>query len=585
MKNRFFQHWSAHQPLGQSWRLLALVGLLVVAAGLRLYQLGELPNGLNRDEASLGYTAYTIQLRGTDERGQAWPLNVKSFGDWKLGGYIYTLVPFVIGFGLQDWVVRLPSALAGIASVYLVYAIVKQLVEEESAGKKTDHFRWQWLPFLTALTLTFSPWHLHVSRVAYESNLALFFLLVGVRYFQLTNPKHPYRALLAAGFFSLTLITYHAYQLFTPLFGLWLIWLYREKVTQIWRQNRLVIAIALVLPLATIGALILNNSSVANTVKFSGLSIFSREHYAPILFEQRQRFPQLLSLLGQGYANTATLFFGQLFANVANISSPTFLFLTGGSHPSHHVPGLGLLHWFELATLIIGGYCFWQERKRWQVLVAGWLLLATLPALITFEATHPIRFLPGIAPLAVISSYGLLQLIKVISGLKHRWVKTGARLGLAGVVLGAYSFAVLTYFVQFPQTSKDTWPWYMEQIVAKVWPIKDQYNLVLMQGESSSPYIYFMYYNQLDPLLVKDQLGYYPEDKEGFEHVQKLSTLYFQTVVWDDLEGHVDKVLFVLRPSEIPGDKLAKPEYKVLDRITDPASKQEFVIFEYVRFR
>jgi hypothetical protein len=167
----------------------------------------------------------------------------------------------------------------------------------------------------------------------------------------------------------------------------------------------------------------------------------------------------------------------------------------------------------------------------------------------------------------------------------NKTFKYGSWLTVSVVIIGAYAFALLTYFFQFPFTAKDSWPWYMEQIVAKVWPIKDQYDLVIMQGESSSPYIYFLYHNQLDPSTLKEHIKYYPEDKEGFEHVQQLSSLYFQTVVWDDLEGHVDKVLFILRPSEIPGDKLAKPEYKVLDRVIDPASKVEFVILEYVRFR
>ena len=67
--------------------LLALIfflGFLV-----RIWQIDKTPPGLNRDEASIGYTAYSLLKTGKDEYGKTWPLSFKSFGDWKLPLYIY----------------------------------------------------------------------------------------------------------------------------------------------------------------------------------------------------------------------------------------------------------------------------------------------------------------------------------------------------------------------------------------------------------------------------------------------------------------------------------------------------------------
>src|SRR3989344_3591978 len=108
-----------------------LVVILVLAAVLRLWQLGEYPIHLTNDEAAIGYNAYSILKTGRDEHGELLPIVFKSFGDWKPGLYIYTTVPSVFLFGLTEFAVRLPSALAGILAVYLVYLLTSKLFNKK----------------------------------------------------------------------------------------------------------------------------------------------------------------------------------------------------------------------------------------------------------------------------------------------------------------------------------------------------------------------------------------------------------------------------------------------------------------------
>lgn len=571
------------------WQHWVLALLLLIAATLRLYKLGAIPTGLNRDEASLGFTAYTLLVNGTDERGVQWPLNIKSFGDWKLGGYVYSLVPVVKALGLSELTVRLPSALAGIATIWLSYLVVVQLLElnRVKAKKKVTNSNVfateKWLPLTTATLLTFSPWHLHVSRVAYESNLALALVMAGIYFFLLGIRKWPWLLLLSSLLISLTLVTYHSYQVFAPLLGLLLLIHFRKHVQKIWRSHSTAIVIAGIIPLLVIGALIFNNSTTANTVKFSGLSIFSKEHYATVLFEQRQRFPAVLAPVALFYTNSTVLIAQQFVTNVLSMLSTNFLFLHGGSHPSHHVPGLGLLHWFEMISVIVGLYWFNRERFSWQMLVFNWLLLAMIPALITFEATHPIRFLAGIIPLAIMSGYGLGKLLLTVyfESKASALIRRGTL--AVGSLLIFYSifYALSTYFVQFPKTGQTTWPWYMKQLVSRVWPIKDQYDKIIFQGESSSPYIYFLFYNQLHPSDLPNRMSYYPETEEGFEHVKQLDNISFETAIWTDFEGRSEKILIVLLTEEIPGDKFTKADYQVIDTIASPDSEVQFTLLEY----
>src|SRR5947208_1214803 len=104
-----------------------LIGVIVLAAILRLFALSDFPVGLNADEASLGYNAYSLLQTGKDEYGTSFPLQFKSFGDYKPGLYVYFAMPFIWLMGLNELAVTLPSAMLGIATVYLVYLLGKKI--------------------------------------------------------------------------------------------------------------------------------------------------------------------------------------------------------------------------------------------------------------------------------------------------------------------------------------------------------------------------------------------------------------------------------------------------------------------------
>ncbi|KKR10908.1 MAG: hypothetical protein UT40_C0043G0001, partial [Candidatus Woesebacteria bacterium GW2011_GWA1_39_21b] len=162
----------------KKYYLLIILGIAIV---LRLWKLGSIPPSLTSDEASLGYNAYSILKTGRDEYGQFLPIIFKSFGDYKPGLYVYSTVPFVAFFGLNEFSVRLPSAIAGVIAVWLLYKIVSSLsVVKDSQSQVTDH---RSLATIAALMLAISPWHIHFSRGAWEVNLALTLTLTGIYFF------------------------------------------------------------------------------------------------------------------------------------------------------------------------------------------------------------------------------------------------------------------------------------------------------------------------------------------------------------------------------------------------------------------
>ncbi|MDE2588914.1 MAG: glycosyltransferase family 39 protein, partial [Patescibacteria group bacterium] len=192
--------------------LIALfIGIFLLGTGLRFYKLGAVPNSMDWDEVSWGYNAYSVLLTGKDEYGQFLPLSFKAFGDYKQPVYVYSeLLPIQL-FGLNAFSVRFPSAFFGTLSIPFVFLLVYELFRKKKYAVPAA--------FLSMLFFAISPWHIQFSRVAFESVLGLFFVLLGVWLFvkgyRLQNKWYIF---VAAVVLAISAYSYHAQKLFTPLF-------------------------------------------------------------------------------------------------------------------------------------------------------------------------------------------------------------------------------------------------------------------------------------------------------------------------------------------------------------------------------
>ena len=102
-------------------RNLIVILLFSVAFLLRIAWLEKYPFGLTADEAAQGWTAYSILKTGKDEWGVRFPLNPKSFGDYKPPLLTYLMIPGMAVFGKRPLSVRLPNAFFGSLAVVTVY--------------------------------------------------------------------------------------------------------------------------------------------------------------------------------------------------------------------------------------------------------------------------------------------------------------------------------------------------------------------------------------------------------------------------------------------------------------------------------
>ena len=338
--------------------------------------------------------------------------------------------------------------------------------------------------------------------------------------------------------------------------------------------------------MATILVLLASNSESVNQIKFRAISVFNQDQYHQELFDRRQMIGGSWSFWRRWYASQPALISSRLITNFFKLWSSEFLFIKGGDHPTHNFSGLGNLHWFEAPLLILGFYLIISHRRPWQRWLMWWLMAASVAPILTTEPNHSIRFSPALVPLTIISVWGLVnwwEWLGTHQSIHHRWWSWAilGRISTLVIIFTSYTYLIITYFWIFPVKDRDRWPWYMREIVTQVTAAQQRSPKIVMQGQYSSPYIYFLFYRQYDPQLISSNLEYYPTGEDGFQHASRLENIYFQNINWPDMETPKEPILYLLRPQELPGDKKEKPQYRILGAITDSIDNLKYEWWEY----
>ena len=555
--------------------------ILALALFLRLWDFGRIPYGLNRDEAALAYNAFSIAKTGHDEHGVSWPVSILSFGDQKLPGYVYTLMPFVQIFGLHPWVARLPSLIAGLVNIFLLGQILLIFLAHK---KRSPRVLLSWLGMLT---LTVSPWAIHFSRVAYEANLATSFFLGGLLSFLLSldasKDRQRWLLPLTALGLNLSLLTYHSYQVFLPLLLVGVLAIYGRKILKF---DRIGLIGGIGLTLLTFLLFWQGGILQANTVKGSGLTLLTGQHLALAYTPERAALNFLPSLGQKLVANKMTAGVGVLAQNWVQVWSPGWLFVAGSDHPIHNPGHLNNFPLWSLPLMIFGVLYLWNNRKLASAqLLFVWLLAASLVPALTIVPQHTTRAIALFPALTILISLGLAELWNVWPLGKKIWKVMLP--SFVGLILWSTLLSFPRYLTQNtrldPQARQDQYH-HLAQALAKYQPLSYQ---VITQSPSSSPYIWYLFETSYDPNKYLTSHENYPADVEGFVHVKRIENIYFETLNWDDVENRAVNgvITLILKPGEMPDSNLQKPEYHRLEVITNEEGTTEYEVWQVATSR
>lgn len=497
-------------------KIIILGFIILFGFVLRFWNVAKIPPGLNRDEASIGYTAYSLFKTGKDEYGNFLPLSIKSFGDWKLPLYIYLdIVP--VSFSLDELAIRLPSVIFGTATILVVYLLCIKIFKD----RKEKYL----LALASSFLLAISPWHIHFSRVVSEANMAVFLVSLALLLF-IIGMTRPLILFLSSFVFALSLYTYHANHIFTPLLVCGLIIILIKKKT-----DKYILAIFMMIYL--ILSLIIYQKTLfsADRTKISGLTPLTDQY---LVYEKislaRLEHTDPESVLPKIFHNKPSFVFGRFIEGYWRSFSTDFLYIKGGANLQHNIPNFGNLYIWETPFLVLGLYFIFRKKYPWRFLLLYWLLIAPIPAAITKDAPHSARMLSILPIPHIFSAVGLIELFSVLKNtkLKNIFIYTAIFL----LVIN-FSLYLDRYFTHFPYVSEEAWGGGYKDLVSEVASLSGNYQEIVMDRPNYSPYIYFLFYQKYDPSSYQNEVIRYPVDEEGFHHVERVGNLIFKKLDWD----------------------------------------------------
>ncbi len=509
--------------------------LLIAALGLflRFYHLGLIPPSLDWDETAHGYNAYSILKTGKDEYGYKMPLFFRSFDDYKPPLYTYLVVPSVAVFGLNDFAVRFPSALIGVLAVIFTYLMVYELFN----SKKIAYF--------AAFFLAVSPWHLQFSRVAFETNSATFFSLLGtwafLRALKAKNINITLWFSLTAITFGLSLYLYHNIRVFIPVYSLCLAVIYFRDIKKILKHLAIPIIIGtlFIIPLFSIV------TSVSGLQRFEGTSVFSDK--SPLYKASQQLLED--EQKGQGFIgkiihNRRLVYVPIVAQNYLSHLRPTFLFITADMN-RHHAPLVGLLYIWDIPFLLSGVYFLFSKNffTKSKLVISSWFLLAPVAASVTWGVPHALRSEIFLPTFQIFTAIGFVVLLKNI---KYKFIV--APIVIILLMLN-FAFYLYQYHVHMSYEFSKDWLYGRKEAVQITELLKPNYDQVIVSTALEQPHEFWLYYTKYDPKKYLSEGG---TASGGFLETRN----HFDKYKFKPIDFTIQKgdgtTLFVGTPSEFP---------------------------------
>jgi 4-amino-4-deoxy-L-arabinose transferase-like glycosyltransferase len=496
--------------------VIFLLGLI-----LRLYQHNLTPPGLDWDEVSIGYNAYSILQTGKDEWGKSFPVVFRSLGDYKLPGYIYLTVPFVYFFGLTENAVRLPSIIFGSLTILVLFGLVKKLNLNTRVA------------LLSALLLAIAPWHLQFSRAAFEAVVSLFFILLGVFLFMTSLEGRTKFLLFSLLSFLVAIYTYHSAVVVVPLIAPII---FVTLIIFFWRQIRFRKVVVIVAVFIT---------SVASLP-------YVKEYLLSPEGRTRAGSENIFQMKGDFLKNFSTNFSGNF--------SLDFLFFHGDQNGRHSVKKIGELYSWQFVFVLFGLFILLRKKPRAGKLILTFLIVSVLPATLTTVSPHALRSLPAVVPYTLMTAVGLNFIFKKLSRLKLLFMFL-----LCGIVLYQALGYLHLYYVHARVDYALDWQYGFRETVEFVKLKSPYYDHIYLSPEL--PPTYLMFYLPLNPALVQ-------ASNHNLNHFQNYQ-YYPQLPNLPDKTSLAEKGLVVLPAGMVNNDVEIMREIKLLNG--DPF----FKIYDY----
>lgn len=469
-------------------RKYILIAILFIAAVLRFYKLGDVPVGFHRDEAFLGYNAYSIMKTGRDMSGNFLPIHLKSYL-YSPGGYAYAVIPFIRIFGLTPLAVRFPSALFGTFTVLLAYVLAKQLFEKNKQ-KET-------IAILSSFLLAISPWHINLSRTSTENTLVVFFIILGViLYTCWIDHKKWYWVVTSFVSFLITFTLYQAPRAFLPIFipVLYLVWFKRLKTIQRKFTPLILFILCVILPVLYI------LKSPELSLRIKTVSLFATQETQLTVDEQGREdgVAKISPTVSRVFHNKIQAYGEQFLENYFSHLSYKFFFTDQGLPERYRVPGSGLVFIVELPFILAGLFFLLRDLSGENFIILTWFFAGLIGSALTFDDIPNLQRTLIIFPsLPFITAYGLIRIRQALT--KYKLIQTTIFI----LILVCYVYNITSYLHNYYVQQIYHRPWYRmegyKDMVAYVNVSLSRYKKIVITNRESAPAIFVLFFGKYDP--------------------------------------------------------------------------------------
>ena len=514
---------------------LVIVAIFVlISAFLHLRQIGF--PCINSDEASFAYNAFSISETARDEYGSFMPSRFLAFGENKLPVTIYSIVPFITLFGLNDIAVRLPFILIGILSPILFYILSKKLFGNTN------------IALIASFLASISPWiqilarHIHEDTIMLVITISIIILLA-----KLYDQFKIQTVLFLAVLTGIGLFTYHIGK-FLALFVLfWIIFLGIRNTVSIKKISTYALILAIPILLFMVTELMHPSTRVGNLLFTSdqGFTLqieqLRKEHNSRAI---HNKLTQSVSLITNQYLS---------------YFSPEFLVTEGDQNWRFGVKGISPITPVEYLFVGIGIYFLFKRKEPYRVLILSLLLTAPLTATLSWQTQSLTRSYLMIIPLILIASYGLFH---SIGTLKHKY-----RLIYFLLIICALSyFAFISWDYYFNHYTKHpdaatAWQCGYKEMSEIVQSKYDDYERIIISKKLGQPYIFMLYNLDYSPNKYQKQAQLTELDEYGFGQIDQFDKYQFS---FTSPAPNREKTLYVGLPEDFNGTSISSTD---VDRV------------------
>lgn len=498
-----------------SFNTLLLILVVLAAAVLRFNQLGTNPPSLTWDEASWGYNAYSIGIDGRDEFGRLMPFDyLESFGDFKPPVYAYLDVIPVKIFGLNEFSTRFPSAFFGTLTVIVTYFLAKKLFDKSDSKitfKQVDLD----IPLMSAFILAFSPWHIMLSRAAFEANISTFFIVTGVWLFLESLHRKRYLLLLSVFFFVLSIYTFNSARIVAPLILICL----SIGSYKILLENKKALTVSIIVGLILILPAFKFLTSAQAGLRYKEVNIFSDIN---LIKNSNQEVVNDHNIWWSKMIHNRRVVYGREFLkHYFDNLSPQFLYISGDENPKFSTGDVGQMYLWDLPFILIGFLFLIRNKVRNWWIFFVWIIIGIIPAALARETPHALRIEGTLPVWQMITAYGFILLINSIKKYKKIAV---------AIFMIAFSFNALYflhgYYSHYPLEHSIEWQYGYKESIRYVSTVENNVDKIYITNYLGRPYIYTLFYTKYDPRKFSKEVKL-KRDIFGFVHVESFGKYFF----------------------------------------------------------